>query len=67
VIPRSRSDCVDGEHAGRLVVRTTAPPLDGRANDAVCRIVAAYLGVSPRNVTIVSGHRSRDKRLRVDP
>jgi len=65
VIPRARRDEVGGERAGRLVVRTTASPVDGRANVAVCRQVAEHLGVAPRRVTIESGHRSRDKVLRI--
>lgn len=65
VIPRARRDGVDGERAGRLLVRTTAAPVDGSANDAVIRIVASHLGVPRRDVEISSGHRSRDKTLRV--
>jgi uncharacterized protein YggU (UPF0235/DUF167 family) len=49
-----------------LIVRTTATPVDGKANLAVCRQVARYLGVPVRQVEIVSGHTSRDKLLRVD-
>jgi uncharacterized protein (TIGR00251 family) len=65
VIPRAKRSEVGGERAGRLLVRTTAPALDGRANAAVCALVADHLGVPTRNVTIESGHRSRDKVLRV--
>lgn len=65
VIPRARRDEVGGERAGRLVVRTTAAPVDGSANDAVVRLVAAHLGVARRDVEIVSGQRSRDKTLRI--
>jgi uncharacterized protein len=65
VIPRARRDEVGGERAGRLVVRTTAAPVDGRANEAVCRLVAAHLGVRRQHVTVVAGDRSRDKTLRI--
>ena len=65
VIPRAKRDEVGGERAGRLLVRTTAAPADDRANVAACRLVAAYLHVRARQVEIVSGHRSRDKVLRV--
>jgi uncharacterized protein YggU (UPF0235/DUF167 family) len=65
VIPRARRDEVGGDRAGRLVVRTTAAPVDGRANEAVCRLVAAHLGVRRQDVTVVAGARSRDKTLRV--
>jgi uncharacterized protein (TIGR00251 family) len=65
VIPRARRNEVGGERAGRLLVRTTAAPVDDKANAAVCALVAAHLGVPRRSVEIVSGHRSRDKTLRI--
>jgi uncharacterized protein (TIGR00251 family) len=65
VIPRARRDVVDGERAGRLLVRTMAPATDGRANASVCKIVAAHFRVPAKAVTIVSGARSRDKVLRI--
>ncbi|HWJ60597.1 MAG TPA: DUF167 domain-containing protein [Acidimicrobiales bacterium] len=65
VIPRAKRDEVGGERAGRLVVRTSAAPVDGKANVAVCRLVAAYFGVPVRRVEVVAGLRSRDKTLRI--
>ena len=67
VIPRARRNEVGGERAGRLLVRTTASPVDEKANAAVCRQVAEYLGVPVRRVEIASGHHSRDKLLRISP
>ena len=67
VIPRARKNVVGGERAGRLLVRTTAAPVDGSANAAVCALVAAHLGVPRRCVEIVAGLRSRDKTLRFVP
>jgi uncharacterized protein (TIGR00251 family) len=66
VIPRAKRDEVGGERAGRLLVRTTAPPVDEHANIAVRRLVAEYLGVPRQRVKIESGHHSRDKVLRID-
>lgn len=66
VQPRSRSDAVARLRDGVLVVRVTAPPLDGRANDAVCRLLADLLGVRRSCVTIVRGERARDKVLAID-
>jgi uncharacterized protein YggU (UPF0235/DUF167 family) len=57
---------VVGERAGAVVIRVTAPPVDGRANDALCRLVAAAAGVAPSRVTIVRGHAARDKVVRVE-
>jgi hypothetical protein len=65
VIPRAKRNEVGGERAGRLLVRTTAAPVDDRANVAVCKQVAEYLGVPERRVTIESGHHARDKVLRI--
>ena len=65
VVPRSRRDEVGGERDGRLLVRTTAAPVDGKANAAVCRLLAAHFGVRPRQVEIVAGDRHRDKVVRI--
>ena len=63
--PRARLDEVVGERGGAVVVRVAAPPVDGRANEALCRFVAKAAGVAPSKVTIVRGHGSRDKVVRV--
>ena len=64
--PRARRDEVVGERDGRLVVRVTAPPLDGRANDAVRKLLAKRLGVAPSKVAVVRGHAGRDKLVEVE-
>lgn len=56
---------MDGERDGRLLVRTSAAPVDGRANEAVCRILAQHFGVRARDVEVISGAKSRDKRVRI--
>ncbi len=65
VIPRARRDEVGGERNGRLLVRTTAAPVDGQANAAVCTLIATHLGVSRRAVEVIAGHHHRDKVLRI--
>jgi uncharacterized protein YggU (UPF0235/DUF167 family) len=57
---------VVGERAGAVVIRVTAPPVDGRANEALCRLIAKAAGVTPSKVSIVRGHTARDKRVRVE-
>lgn len=66
VQPRSRSDALAGMRDGKLVVRVVAPPLDGRANDALCRLLADLLGVRRSCVTIVRGERARDKVVAIE-
>ena len=56
VIPRAgRRTRSVAERAGRLVVRTTAAPTDGKANEAVRQLLASHFGVSTRQVELVSG------------
>jgi uncharacterized protein (TIGR00251 family) len=63
--PRARADEIVGERAGVLVVRVTAPPLDGRANDALCRLIAKRARVGVRSVSVVRGASAREKVVRV--
>jgi len=51
---------------GWIVARVTAPAQEGRANKALCRLVAKQLRVAPSNVAIVRGAHSREKLIRVD-
>jgi uncharacterized protein (TIGR00251 family) len=64
--PRARANEIVGERNGALVVRVTAAPVDGRANAALCRLIASSAGVGVRSVSIVRGVGSREKVIRVD-
>ncbi len=66
VQPRASKDSVGGEWEGALKVRLTAPPVDSRANEALCRLLAKYLKVPHGAVRLLSGERSRTKRVEVD-
>jgi len=66
VRPGARRDAVDGTHDGVLAVRVSAPPAEGRANEAVRRLLAAELGVRRGAVELVTGAGSRRKRFRVE-
>jgi hypothetical protein len=57
---------VGGERDGTLLVRLAAAPVDGEANLALIELLSRRLGVPRRAVRLVSGDRSRDKRLDVD-
>ena len=70
VTPRSGRDEVvgvrlDAAGAREVCVRVCAPPDGGKANKAVCKTVAASLGVPKSRVEVASGHAARRKRLAV--
>jgi uncharacterized protein len=65
VIPRSPRSCVDGVRGGAWLVRLRTPPVDGAANAELIAVLATALGVPRRAVAIVSGERSRAKRVRI--
>jgi uncharacterized protein (TIGR00251 family) len=64
--PRARRSEVVGQRGGAIVVRVTAPPVDGKANAALCALVADAAGVPPSRVQVVRGQTARDKVVRVD-
>ena len=61
VRPGASRTQVGGEHAGALLVRVSAPAVDGRATEAALAAVAGAFGVRRRAVTLVSGATSRTK------
>lgn len=66
LIPRARANEISGERNGVLLARVTAPPVDGRANAALCRLVAKRARVGVRSVSVVRGTSSREKVVRVE-
>jgi len=63
--PRARRDAIEGEYQGALKLRVTAAPVDGRANEAVRRLLAGRLKVPISAVRILSGETGRNKRVQV--
>ena len=66
VIPRAGTSGFAGTRGGALLVRLNAPPVEGAANAELIELIAKTLGVAKRAVSIVSGERSRQKRVRVE-
>jgi hypothetical protein len=64
VQPRARRNAIVGELGDALKVALTAPPIDGRANEACVEFFAELLKLSRSAVTIVSGKTSRTKVIR---
>jgi uncharacterized protein (TIGR00251 family) len=66
VQPRATRTTLAGAHGDALKVRLAAPPVDGKANDALIAFLAETLDVPRRAVRIVAGATSRDKTVEVD-
>ena len=65
VQPRASRDALAGEREGALVVRLTAPPVEGAANEALSRFLGKALGVAPSAVRVVRGTTGRNKVVSV--
>lgn len=61
IVPRASRDVVVGMRSGALLVRVTAPPVDGAANEALIRVLSRRLGVARTAVSIATGRTSRVK------
>lgn len=64
--PRAKRDAIVHERDGVLRVSVTAAPVDGRANAALCKLIAKRAGVATSRVGILRGQRSREKVVRVE-
>ena len=65
VMPNAKRTEVDGLHDGALRVRLAAPPIDGRANEALIAWLAKSLGVAKRDVEVLRGESSRRKQVAI--
>ncbi len=61
----SRSEFA-GRHGDRIKVRLAARAVDGKANEALIEFLASHYGVARRSVRILSGLKSRQKRVEID-
>lgn len=64
--PRGHADELLGFEGGVLQARVTTPPVDGKANRALCRLIAKRLGVAPSRVSLLRGERSRQKLVAIE-
>jgi hypothetical protein len=65
VQPGARVSGFAGRHGERIKVRLAARAVDGRANEALIEFLAAHYGVAKRDVRIVAGLKSRQKRVEI--
>ncbi len=66
VKPRASRNALGAQRSGRLLVEVTAPPIDGRANEAACRVLAKQLRVAPSRLSIAGGKNNRDKLVHIE-
>lgn len=64
-VPGASRAAVMGLHGDELRIRVCSPPVDGRANDELCDVLAEALGLRRREVRVVAGHTARSKQLLV--
>ena len=65
VIPRASKSEIVGEQDGTLKVRLKAPPVNGAANEELVRLLAREFGVAKRQIDLLSGQASKNKRVRI--
>jgi len=65
VQPKAKSNEVVGERGGVIIIRVTAPAVEGKANAALVKYVAKKLGIPKSSVTLVRGERGREKLLAI--
>lgn len=63
--PKSSKNEIVGAYRDGIKIRVTAPPLEGKANEALIRFLAKELGISPAQIEILKGHHYREKTLRI--
>ena len=64
-VPGASRDEIVGMVGDRLKIRISAPPAGGKANKAICAVIAKKLALKARDVTIVSGQTSAEKTVRL--
>ncbi len=65
-VPGAKKDEIVGRLGDRLKVRVSAPPEDGKANAAICSLIAKALGVKTRDVRVISGLSRAEKTVEID-
>jgi len=63
--PRASKDEVVGYHGGRLKIRISAPPVDGKANRHLIDFLAGLFMVAKRDIILLAGESGRDKRFKI--
>src|SRR5204862_6613519 len=65
ILPTAKVDKVVGDHGDAIKIKLRAPAMEGKANAALIRFLAAQLGILPRQIALMRGQKSRDKLIRI--
>ncbi|MFZ2804733.1 MAG: DUF167 domain-containing protein [Patescibacteria group bacterium] len=65
IIPNAKENAVVGHGAGAWKIRVKAPPIEGKANEALIRFIADILDIAPSNVEIVKGQLAKKKTIQI--
>jgi len=60
ILPNAKVDKVVGDHGDAIKIKLRAPAMEGKANAALIRFLAAQLGILPRQIALMRGQKSRD-------
>ncbi len=63
--PKSSKNEIMGPYRDGIKIKVTAPPVEGKANEALIRFLAKELGILPAQIEILKGHHSREKTLKL--
>lgn len=64
-VPRASRNEIAGIVGNALKIRIQAPPLEGKANASLTKLLARTLDIPPRRITLIAGETSRDKRIEI--
>ena len=64
--PRSASERIEGPWGDFLKISVSAPPIEGKANEALLRLLAEKMGLKRSQFSVQAGHRSVRKRIAID-
>jgi uncharacterized protein (TIGR00251 family) len=65
VIPRSSKSEIVGEYDGDLKIKLSSPPVDGKANKELIKILSKSFKIAKSDIEIISGETSKSKRIRI--
>ena len=66
IIPRSSRNEIAGREGSVYRIKVTSPPVDGKANKALINLLSKVLKTPKKNIEIISGEKSRNKRIRIN-